>query len=214
MQWLFSFIAFFMGCQKSDVDANVQKQQINFSESVVPLRFNHPGWLPFSCHVSPGLVPWIGVSTLFGVFCVGWMNPSTTWKPFFLPWCAESFYCAVAQNHKLSRFLSKKQMNAHAYEMPTWLIIMVCKILCHPSSLRHPCLLLFLLILSEDNLAVVTQLCSWLCWLGERDWGLCCWQTWRENHWYLSCWRPSTQTHVFQDVWLLLSLPCCRPHTC
>lgn len=79
---------------------------------------------------------------------------------------------------------------------------MVCKIIYHPSSLGHPCLLLFLLQLSEDNLAVVTQLCSRLCWLGESDvidWGLCCRQTWRENHWCLSCWRPSTQTHVFQD---------------
>lgn len=94
-------------------------------------------------------------------------------------------------------------MNAHAYEMPTWLIIVVCTVIYHPSSLGHPCLLLFLLQLSEDNLAVVTQLCSRLCWLGESDvidWGLCCRQTWRENHWCLSCWRPSTQTHVFQDV--------------
>lgn len=94
-------------------------------------------------------------------------------------------------------------MNAHAYEMPTWLIIMVCTVIYHPSSLGHSCLLLFLLQLSEDNLAVVTQLCSRLCWLGESDvidWGLCCRQTWRENHWCLSCWRPSTQTHVFQDV--------------
>lgn len=49
-------------------------------------------------------------------------------------------------------------MNAHAYEMPTWLIIMVCTVIYHPSSLGHPCLLLFLLQLSEDNLAVFSTL--------------------------------------------------------
>lgn len=71
-------------------------------------------------------------------------------------------------------------------------------------------------MLSEDNLVLVTQLCSHLCWLGGSDvidCGLCCWQTWRENHRYLSCWRPYTQTHACQDVWVWLSLLCCRPET-